>query len=172
MILDGFIRFHCHDDEAQGDLAELLDEDVADDLQACDAVASGDFLGGVNAVFIEPGPGLAIEEVEEAGVEPVGYYWQGEGKVFIRDEGEERRTQLRRCRGRVHFLYEAKPGGNERMTALGQMEFVVVKGLLLCPLPEEDGGVNSSTPWNVELGGNLGKTIFSWCDPFSNFRWM
>ena len=109
-------------------MAELLDEDIADDFPACNAVAFSDFLGGVNAVFIEPGPGPAVEEVEEAGVEPVGYYWQGEGKVFIRDEGEERRTEFRRSRCRVHFLCETKAGGNERMMGLGRIRFVVVKG--------------------------------------------
>lgn len=162
MILDGFIRLHCHDNEAQKDLAELLDEDVADDFPACDAVASGDFLGGVQAVFIEPGPGLAVEEVEEAGVEPVGYYWQGEGKVFVGDEGEERRPEFRRRRCRVHNLCETKPGGSERMRGVGQLRLVVGRG---------DSSVSPARRrrrgrWSVEPGGKVdnfrGVILFAW----------
>lgn len=92
MVRDPLVGLGVQRHEPHEDLSELLDEDCADDLGTGDAVAGGDFFGGVDAVFVEEGPGLGVEEVEEGGVEPVGDDGEGEGEVFVRDEGEDRGT--------------------------------------------------------------------------------
>src|SRR5277367_3424266 len=94
MIRNPFVRLGVEGDESNDDLAELLDEDCTDDLEAGDAVTGSDFFGRVDAVFAEEGQGLGVEEVEEGGVEPVGYDGEGEGEVFVRDEGKDWGTGL------------------------------------------------------------------------------
>ena len=89
MVRDSFICLGVEGNESYDDLAELLDEDCTDDLGAGDAVAGGDFFGGVDAVFVEEGPGLGVEEVEDGRIGPVGYDGEGEGEVFVRDEGQD-----------------------------------------------------------------------------------
>jgi len=92
VIRDDFVGFIGQEEDADDDLAELLDEDGSDDVPSCDAVAFYDFLGWVNAVFIEPGPGLHVEEVEDARVEPICDDGKSEGEVLVRHEWHERRS--------------------------------------------------------------------------------
>jgi hypothetical protein len=43
----------------------------------------------VDSVAGQGGPGLLIQEVEEEGVEPVGYYGEEQREVFVGDEGKK-----------------------------------------------------------------------------------